>query len=112
MGEPGNHTHPEAPGDTDHPIFYNLPSFPVIILHVFLITMRVEGTPRELCKSGITCLISPYVVKLKYVVVRLCNMQNYAVKLCKQVCSKCKIIHASCHSIKFYLPSLLQVVWS
>ena len=47
MGEPGNHTHPEAPGDTDHPIFYNLPSFPVIILHVFLITMRVEDTPRR-----------------------------------------------------------------
>jgi len=28
MGETGNLTYPEAPGDTDHPIFYNLPAFP------------------------------------------------------------------------------------
>jgi len=28
MGETGNLTYLEAPGDTDHPIFYNLPAFP------------------------------------------------------------------------------------
>ena len=28
MGEPGNLTHPKTPGDTSHPIFYNLPAFP------------------------------------------------------------------------------------
>ena len=28
MGEPGNLTHPEAPGDTGHPIIYYLPAFP------------------------------------------------------------------------------------
>ena len=27
MVEPGNLTHPEASGDTDYPIFYNLPAF-------------------------------------------------------------------------------------
>ena len=28
MGELGNLTHPKAPGDIGHPIFYNLPAFP------------------------------------------------------------------------------------
>ena len=28
MGEPGNLTRPEAPGDIDQPIFYSLPAFP------------------------------------------------------------------------------------
>ena len=65
MGEPGNLTHPEAPGDTGHPIFYNLHGFPRRCFACFPYHHEGGGyaPKKEVVLSGVTCLISPYDVK-------------------------------------------------